>query len=120
MDKPKIIGGICEFCGIPAEKCMHYGYPVEVKQLFGGDKSNKEYYSVSEKLADLVIPHHTNHSDLKRLLEMIDVSLFNIIVCAGRSFGANCNKGAKLAETNKVIFLNDDIEISNEQLIKNC
>lgn len=116
MEKPNIICGVCEFCGIPAEKCRHYA---EVPpQSFGRDHSNKEYYSVSEKIADLIIPHHTNHEDLKTLLEMIDVSLFNIIICAGQSFGVNCNKGAKLAETDKLIFLNDDLEISNEQLIK--
>jgi len=116
MLKPKIIAGICEFCGIPAEQCRHYAEkPI---QVFGGDHSNKEYYSTSEKIADLIIPHHTNHEDLKTLLEMIDVSLFNIIICAGQSFGINCNKGARLAETDKLIFLNDDIEISNEQLIK--
>ncbi len=116
MSKPKIIAGICEYCGIPAVKCQHYAEIPE--QVFGGDHSNKEYYSTSEKIADLIIPHHTNHGDLKTLLEMIDVSLFNIIICAGQSFGVNCNKGARLAETDKLIFLNDDIEISNEQLIK--
>jgi len=116
MDKPRIINGICEFCGIPAEKCQHYA--IVPKQSFGGDHSNKEYYSTSQKIADLVIPHHTNHNDLNSLLKMIDVSLFNIIICSGQSFGINCNKGASLATTDKIIFLNDDIEISNEQLIK--
>lgn len=116
MDKPRIINGICEFCGILAEKCQHYA--IVPKQSFGGDHSNKEYYSTSQKIADLVIPHHTNHNDLNSLLKMIDVSLFNIIVCSGQSFGKNCNKGSRVAETDKIIFLNDDIEISNEQLIK--
>lgn len=116
--KPRIIEGICEYCGIEATKCRHFSIAQQDKQVFGGDRSSKEYYTVTEKLADLIIPHHTNHSDLKNLLEMIDVSLFNIIVCSGQSFGKNCNKGSRVAETDKIIFLNDDIEISNEQLIK--
>jgi len=81
-------------------------------------ESYKEEKVGSQKIADIVIPHHTNHSDLKILLECLDVSLFNIIIVSGNSFGVNCNKGAKLAETDKIIFMNDDIEITTEQILR--
>ena len=81
-------------------------------------ESYKEEKVRSQKIADIVIPHHTNHKDLKILLDCLDVSIFNIIIVAGNSFGVNCNKGAKLAETDKIIFMNDDIEITTEQLLR--
>jgi len=70
------------------------------------------------KLADIIVPHHNRHDMLKQFLDGIDISLFNIIICSGDSFGNNCNKGAKLAETDLLIFCNDDIVIHTEQLIK--
>lgn len=72
----------------------------------------------NKKIADIVIPHHNRHDMLHRLYDCIDITLFNVVVRSGGSFGHNCNQGAKIAETKKVIFCNDDIIISNEQLIK--
>ena len=76
----------------------------------------------SEKIADIIIPHHNRHDMLKILLEGININIFNIIIISGGSFGYNCNKGSELAETDKLIFCNDDIKISSEQLIRitNC
>lgn len=60
------------------------------------------------KLADIIIPHHNRHELLTGLLSRIDNTAFNIIIVSGGSFAENCNKGARLAETNKLIFVNDD------------
>ena len=75
-----------------------------------------------QKIADIIIPHHNRHDMLKLLLDCIDNSLFNIIIVSGGSFGDNCNLGAKIAKTDKLIFMNDDMTISMEQLIRvvNC
>jgi GT2 family glycosyltransferase len=61
------------------------------------------------KLADIIIPHHNRHDHLKNLLDILDNTKFNIIVVSGGSFGHNCNKGAKIAETDNLFFINDDI-----------
>lgn len=134
--KPKIIGGICEFCGVPAYTCDHYRGRVDSQGVILKDITPIENKIIAEvgpppvildrpgftknckKLADIIIPHHTNNRDLAILLENIDLSIFNVIVCAGQSFGVNCNKGARLAETDKLIFINDDVELKNWQLIK--
>jgi GT2 family glycosyltransferase len=70
------------------------------------------------KIADIIIPHHNAHGLLKNLLEIIDNSIFNIIIVSGSSFGINCNKGARIAETDKLIFLNDDTEPKMSDLIE--
>ena len=78
----------------------------------------QEYNKPAKKIADIIIPHHNRQDMLNRLLPLIDNTLFNIIVCSGGSYAHNCNKGAKIAETDNIILCNDDIIINNEQLIK--
>ena len=75
---------------------------------------------IKEKLATIIIPHHTAREHLKNLLACIDNSLFDIVICSGSFFSHNANKGAKIAETNKMVILNDDILLSNDDLIKVC
>jgi GT2 family glycosyltransferase len=70
------------------------------------------------KQATIIIPHHNRHDLLHRLLDCIDNSLFDIIIVSGGSFGENCNKGAKMAETDYLIFANDDIIVTNDELLK--
>jgi hypothetical protein len=72
------------------------------------------------KIADIIIPHHDRHDHLKECLENIDNSLFNIIVVSGDSFAVNCNKGARLAETDNIIILNDDTEPTTEVFQQLC
>ena len=137
-NKPRIIGGNCEFCGVPAYKCIHHKgmvdveghllpmgarqtYTVESKTVIQDGlhpSETKKYDMSNKKIADIIIPHHNRHTDLRNLLNCIDISLFNIIIVSGNSFGINCNKGAKIAETDKLIFLNDDTLPTNEDLIK--
>lgn len=62
----------------------------------------------SEKLADIIIPHHNRHDLLAKCLEKIPNDLFNIVIQSGGSFAENCNRGALNAETDTLIFLNDD------------
>jgi hypothetical protein len=69
------------------------------------------------KIADIIIPHHNRHDHLKNCLDGIDNKLFNIIIVSGGTFAENCNKGARLAETDTLIFLNDDVETKNEALM---
>lgn len=68
----------------------------------------------SEKLADIIIPHQNRHDMLKNCLDGLSHDLFNIYVITGGTFSENCNKGAKLAETDNLIFMNDDIEPVDE------
>ncbi len=77
---------------------------------------NKHGIDKKLKLADIIIPHQNRHDHLKNCLEQIDYRQFNIIVVSGGSFSENCNKGAKIAETDNLIFLNDDTLPDNEIL----
>lgn len=70
------------------------------------------------KIADIIIPHHDRHDLLARCLGDIDNSKFNIIIVSGSSFGENCNRGAKLAQTDRLLFLNDDVVASDDVLTR--
>lgn len=72
------------------------------------------------KLGDIIIPHHDRHEYLRPLLERIPLGLFNIFIVSGGSFARNCNLGAKLAQTENLIFLNDDVEITEQVLREMC
>ena len=69
---------------------------------------NYLYRKHLQKYADIIIPHADQHNLLAKCLEPLDRRIFNIIVVCGGTFAENCNKGAKLAETDNLIFLNDD------------
>lgn len=68
------------------------------------------------KLADIIIPHQNRHDHLKNCLDKLDYRQFNIIIVSGGTFSENCNKGARIAETDNLIFLNDDTLPDNEIL----
>lgn len=78
-------------------------------------KIHKKHFG---KLADIIIPHHDQHGMLANCLVRLDNKRFNIIVVSGGSFSENCNKGARIAETNSLIFLNDDTRPVNDLLIQ--
>ena len=73
-----------------------------------------------KKIADIIIPHHDRHDHLKECLDRLPNDIFNIIIVSGKSFGKNCNKGARLAETENIIFLNDDTEPDPNLLVEMC
>ena len=77
-------------------------------EVYWMDKLRSKHCKDRGKIADIIIPHHNRHDHLKNCLEHLDNKLFNIIIVSGGSFAENCNKGAKLATTNNLIFLNDD------------
>lgn len=81
-----------------------------------GTKLDKPSTEPCQKLADIVIPHGNRHDLLVKCLSSFDNKLFNIIVVSGGTFAENCNKGAKTAVTDKIIFLNDDAYPSTESL----
>jgi len=68
------------------------------------------------KKADIIIPHHNRHDHLKNLLDCIDPKLYNVAVVMGGTFAENCNRGARLAQTNTLIFVNDDVILSKKTL----
>jgi glycosyltransferase involved in cell wall biosynthesis len=61
-----------------------------------------------KKIADVIIPHHNRHDLLSRCLSSLDNKKVNIVIVSGGSFAENCNKGARMATTDRLIFLNDD------------
>jgi GT2 family glycosyltransferase len=75
---------------------------------------------MDKKLCTIVIPHHNRHDHLKTLLDGLDNTLFDIIVVSGGSFSENCNRGAKLDTTGKIIFINDDATPSNLDIVSMC
>lgn len=79
--------------------------PTEARKVLLAKHSIKD-----TKLADIIIPHQNRHDMLKACLDRLSHDQFNIYVITGGTFAENCNKGAKLAETDNLIFMNDDIE----------
>ena len=74
----------------------------------------KKHSIKDTKLADIIIPHQNRHDMLKNCLDMLSFDNFNILVIGGGTFSENCNKGAKIAVTDNLIFMNDDIEPVDE------
>lgn len=72
------------------------------------------------KLGDIIVPHHDRHEYLRPLLERIPLGLFNVFIVSGGSFARNCNLGARMAQTENLIFLNDDVEITEQVLREMC
>jgi len=89
-------------------------------------KKEYNYENVAKKLveimnrkwADIIIPHHNRHDRLKECLDCIPLQNFNIIIVAGSDFAKAINKGAKLAETDTLIFINDDTKFEPSILWK--
>lgn len=71
-------------------------------------------------LADIIIPHHDRDDLLQNCLQKIPKDSFNVIIESTGTFAENCNRGAKKAITKNLIFMNDDVEISEQALINLC
>jgi len=82
--------------------------------------ANKLVSFLKEKDADIIIPHYDQTKLLAQTLESIDLKRFNVIVVRGGSYANGCNKGAKLAETDNLIFCNDDMVLSSRVLWGMC
>jgi len=75
-------------------------------------KDNKNF------IADIIIPHYDRDDLLEKCLEKIPKKEFNVIVESNGTFAQNCNRGAKKAKTENLIFLNDDVLVNQEILDK--
>lgn len=75
---------------------------------------------MENKLATIIIAHKNRHDHLKNLLDGFDNDLFYILIIGCGSFVENCIRGYEASKTDKLLFLNDDILISTEQLIEFC
>lgn len=82
------------------------------------DVAKKIVDIMNRKWADVIIPHHNKHDLLAECLKCIPLKNFNIIVVAGADFSKAINKGAKMAETGALIFINDDIKFEPSILWK--
>ena len=127
MEKPRVINGICEFCGVDAETCMHSVEATSVPSITKANAVSPKRKALqkgagslkkNKKIADIIIPHHDRHDHLENCLSQLPNDVFNIIVVSGGSFAENCNKGVRLATTNNVIILNDDVLPKVDLLLK--
>lgn len=84
---------------------MQNNYEEWMDKLYKKHKIDSKKY----KIADIIIPHHNRHDLLETLYSGIDKNIFNIIMVSGGTFAENCNRGARIAETDTLIFLNDDV-----------
>jgi hypothetical protein len=70
------------------------------------------------KWADIVIPHHDRPELLADCLKSIPIRNFNILISRGGNYAYNCNKMSKVAETDRIIFINDDMVLTSDILWK--
>lgn len=119
--KPRIIEGKCEFCGILATECIHFGnapkepekVTIEVKPVEArkGDPLKK-------KVADVVIAHWDRRDMLYQTLGSLPLSGLNVIIVRGNTYSVSNNIGAKAAVTDNIIFCNDDMVIPKQTLLE--
>ena len=70
----------------------------------------------NRKWADIVIPHHDRPELLQQALKSIPLRNYNVIIVRGGTFSQSCNRGAKLANTDRIIFANDDLILNPQTL----
>lgn len=97
--------------------------PSDFEEKHSSENVAKKFMELfNRKWADIVIPHHDRPDLLYQALKSIPVRNYNVIVVRGGYFSQSCNKGAKLATTDKIIFANDDLILNQKvlwELIKN-
>ncbi|MFA7466428.1 MAG: hypothetical protein WCZ08_03370 [Parcubacteria group bacterium] len=91
---------------------------VKNKKFTGNNLKKANSQNAIKLIADIVIPHHDREDLLKNCLKRIPKNKFNIIIETGGTFAENCNRGAKKTLTDKIIFVNDDTEPSEDVLTK--
>ena len=102
----------CHFCGKnlrckPAER-----YWSDIEDIIKPPKPSRPRRK-GKKIADIIIPHHNRHDMLFKCLESLPNDIFNIIIVSGKTFAENANKGAKMATTDNLIILNDDVIVED-------
>jgi len=119
--KPKIIEGKCEFCGILAADCIHFGAapkepekvtikvePVEARK---GDP-------LKEKVADVIIAHWDRRDMLYQTLGSLPLNGLNVVIVRGHTYSVANNLGVRAAITDNLIFCNDDMVIPKQTLLE--
>jgi len=71
---------------------------------------------LKEKWADIIIPHHDQPDLLAQTLKSIPIRNYNVIIVRGGYFSESCRRGAHLAQTQNLIFANDDLIIGAKAL----
>lgn len=91
--------------------------PEGFEQTYGDRSVARRFHKLfHEKWADIIIPHYNQRKLLSKTLESIPMKNYNVVVARGGSFAQNCNKGALAAQTDKLIFANDDLVINADVL----
>lgn len=86
-------------------------------EKYNSKKVAKQFQKIFyETWADIIIPHHNRADHLSNLLQSIPLRNYNVIIRRNGTFSYNCNEAAKLAQTDNLIFVNDDVIMSSEAL----
>lgn len=116
MSKPRIINGICEFCGIKADECIH-SHQMEVDDIvIDSNLEPRKGDPLKKKIADMVVAHWDRRDMLYQLLGSLPLSGLNVIIIRGNTYSVANNLGSKAAVTDNLIFCNDDMVIPKETL----
>jgi hypothetical protein len=121
MEKPRIIGGICEFCGIRADECVHYGKVaktpekprIEIKPV-----EQRPGDALKKKAADVIIAHWDRRDMLYQTLGSLPLSGLNVVVVRGSTYSVANNLGSLAAVTDNLIFCNDDMIVPRQALFE--
>jgi len=108
-------------CGVPS--WMYDPETLERKKFFLKEREFDKLHNikhVAKKIIDLakmdditiIIPHCSQERMLANLLKDL-MPIKNVIVVKTGTFAENCNRGAEMAKTKYVVFLNDDTRIEN-------
>lgn len=117
MEKPRIIKGICEFCGIDATLCPHHSAQYVEKRIIPVEPvTSRSGDPLKKKLADVIIAHWDRRDMLYQLLGSLPITGLNVIVVRGNTYSVSNNVGAKAAVTDNLIFCNDDMVVPIETL----
>lgn len=120
MKTPRIINGICEFCGVDARTCAHGIAP----KVAGVEALKQEQlarvgvgpYKLGTdinlpKVADILIAHHDRIDMLAETLSHLPIEHYETIIVRGSSYARANNIAAKASTTDTLIMCNDDMVI---------
>lgn len=125
MEKPRIIEGKCEFCGVNADVCAHSGKAgnkpektqIEIKPV-----EQRTGDPLKKKVADVIIAHWDRRDMLYQTLGSLPLSGLNVVIIRGNTYSVANNLGVKASVTDDLIFCNDDMVIPKQTLLEmiNC
>lgn len=120
QNKPRIIAGVCEFCGTKADDCVHYGRAPVITKPDPIQEPIKKIHIASEKEITVIIPCRETENAYKTLSSLAYQTLqnFNVIIVFDEGKGANWarNQGFKHVDTPFVLFSDNDIAWDQEAI----